>query len=124
MVSDKSQVRSTGPIDPVTRQPVGGRKRKGGVRFGEMERDSLLAHGGAFLVRDRLLNCSDKHIAYICCGSMLSVSKDNLSKRMQLKCKLCKKTNKWSAVAMPFVLRYLVNELLAMGIQWKFKVEE
>ncbi len=60
MVGDKYQVRSTGPIDQITHQPVKGRKRAGGIRFGEMERDSLLAHGTTFLLQDRLFNCSDK----------------------------------------------------------------
>ncbi len=54
------QVRTTGPIDILTHQPVKGRKRAGGIRFGEMERDSLLAHGTSFLLQDRLLNCSDR----------------------------------------------------------------
>ena len=73
MVSDKSQVRSTGPINVLTRQPIKGRKKGGGIRFGEMERDSFIAHGTAFLMQDRLMNCSDKHTAYVCktCGSLL-----------------------------------------------------
>ena len=54
------QVRTTGPIDILTHQPVKGRKRAGGIRFGEMESDSLLAHGSSFLLQDRLLNCSDR----------------------------------------------------------------
>ncbi len=53
MVSDKSQVRSTGPVMAITRQPVKGRKKHGGIRLGEMERDSLLSHGVAFCLQDR-----------------------------------------------------------------------
>lgn len=41
MIADKYQVRSTGAVDPVTLQPVKGRKKGGGVRFGEMERDTM-----------------------------------------------------------------------------------
>lgn len=53
MVSDKSQVRSTGPVTALTRQPVKGRKKHGGIRLGEMERDALLSHGVSFCLQDR-----------------------------------------------------------------------
>ncbi|KAH8172068.1 RNA polymerase rpb2, domain 6 domain-containing protein [Sarocladium implicatum] len=74
MVNDKYQVRTTGPVVPTTGQPIKGRKRGGGIRVGEMERDALLAHGTAFLLQDRLLNCSDYSKSWICrrCGSFLS----------------------------------------------------
>ncbi|KAL8370558.1 hypothetical protein RB595_000774 [Gaeumannomyces hyphopodioides] len=75
MVNDKFQVRTTGPVVPTTGQPIKGRKRGGGIRVGEMERDALLAHGTAFLLQDRLLNCSDYSRSWICrsCGMFLSV---------------------------------------------------
>ncbi|KAL8756118.1 MAG: hypothetical protein Q9184_004598 [Pyrenodesmia sp. 2 TL-2023] len=74
MVNDKFQVRTTGPVNQVTGQPIKGRSKGGGIRVGEMERDSLLAHGCAFLLQDRLMNCSDYTRAWVCkgCGSFLS----------------------------------------------------
>lgn len=76
MVSDKFQVRSTGPINPMTRQPIKGRKFGGGIRLGEMERDSLLAHGAAYVLHDRLHTCSDYTTLDACagCGSILSAA--------------------------------------------------
>ena len=75
MVLDKYQVRTTGPVDRVTQQPVKGRKRAGGIRFGEMERDALIAHGTSYLLQDRLMNCSDYSTAWVCrtCGSLISL---------------------------------------------------
>lgn len=74
MVNDKFQVRTTGPVTQLTGQPIKGRSKGGGIRVGEMERDALLAHGAAFLLQDRLLNCSDYTRAWICraCSSFLS----------------------------------------------------
>ncbi|CAI9096906.1 OLC1v1033160C1 [Oldenlandia corymbosa var. corymbosa] len=135
MVLDKFQVRSTGPVDKVTRQPIKGRKRGGGVRFGEMERDSLLAHGAAYLLHDRLHTSSDYHIADVCsmCGSVLTTSviqsqplalprNDRYGlppRRMPKKvtCVACKTSKGMETVAMPYVFRYLAAELAAMNIK-------
>lgn len=77
------QVRSTGMVDQVTRQPIKGRRRGGGIRFGEMERDSLLAHGASYLLHDRLHTSSDHHIADVCslCGSLLTSSVLNVQQK-------------------------------------------
>lgn len=74
MVNDKFQVRTTGPVTPITGQPIKGRAKGGGIRVGEMERDALLAHGCAFLLQDRLMGCSDYRREWVCrgCGSFLS----------------------------------------------------
>ncbi|KAG2786660.1 putative DNA-directed RNA polymerase I subunit [Phytophthora cactorum] len=133
MVSDKSQVRATGPMNSLTRQPVKGRKKGGGIRLGEMERDSLLAHGCAFLLQDRLLNCSDKHIATVCtnCGSLLSNATQRstvetagqgeiavaMKSKTQWYCTVCQTGESCEPVAMPYVFRYLANELAAMNIK-------
>ncbi|KAM3323354.1 DNA-directed RNA polymerase I subunit 2 [Capsicum chacoense] len=137
MVSDKFQVRSTGQIDHITRQPIKGRKRGGGVRFGEMERDSLLAHGAAYLLHDRLHTSSDHHIADVCseCGSVLTSSIIQPPKRAvtilglpparepkKVTCLACRSSKGMETVAMPYVFKYLAAELAAMNIKMTLKL--
>eukprot|EP00359_Climacostomum_virens_P003308 CAMPEP_0204902980 /NCGR_PEP_ID=MMETSP1397-20131031/3987_1 /ASSEMBLY_ACC=CAM_ASM_000891 /TAXON_ID=49980 /ORGANISM="Climacostomum Climacostomum virens, Strain Stock W-24" /LENGTH=1076 /DNA_ID=CAMNT_0052071557 /DNA_START=38 /DNA_END=3268 /DNA_ORIENTATION=+ len=121
MVADKFQARSTGPIDVLTHQPVKGRKHHGGIRLGEMERDSLLAHGTAFLLYDRLMKCSDYSEGFVCpmCSSLLTVVKRR--DETEGLCKVCGVSGEKAAV--PYVLRYLSNELAAMNIKLKFSVK-
>ncbi|XP_014601550.1 PREDICTED: DNA-directed RNA polymerase I subunit RPA2 [Polistes canadensis] len=131
MVSDKWQVRSTGPIDVLTRQPIKGRRRGGGVRFGEMERDSLISHGCSYLLQDRLFHCSDKITALICkkCGTLLgpiielSVSPTGLTERKQ-KCKLCGDDTSVGEVDIPYILKYLVTQLTCCNINIQLSCTE
>jgi len=124
MVLDKAQVRATGPIDPLTKQPVKGRKRHGGIRFGEMERDSLLSHGVSFLLRDRLLRCSDAYSDSACrsCGTILSHVPNKVDPEAKSKCIACGED--CVDVPIPFVFRYLCAELASMNIAVKLELDE
>ncbi|QBM86798.1 DNA-directed RNA polymerase I subunit RPA2 [Metschnikowia aff. pulcherrima] len=93
MVNDKFQVRSTGPVTSLTMQPVKGRKKNGGIRVGEMERDALIGHGTSYLLQDRLLNSSDYAQTPICrsCGSMLNtqMSVPRIGSIASVRCRGC-----------------------------------
>eukprot|EP00397_Hematodinium_sp_SG-2012_P003412 GEMP01003420.1.p1 GENE.GEMP01003420.1~~GEMP01003420.1.p1 ORF type:complete len:1218 (+),score=213.16 GEMP01003420.1:145-3798(+) len=140
MVSDKLQVRAVGRVDPLTKQPIKGRSKHGGIRFGEMERDSLLAHGTAFLLHDRLFRCSDYHVGHVCpeCGSLLTAVPSAGSKRQQgaaatsglrllaWDCAPCSRKLERRVVChrvpIPYVFRYLVAEMAAMNINLPLKL--
>ncbi|EKE42503.1 hypothetical protein ENUP19_0329G0001 [Entamoeba nuttalli] len=122
-VKDKYQVRSTGPISIVTHQPIKGRKRGGGIRFGEMERDSLVAHGTAMLVHDRLFECSDKCYHYVCtkCGSICTIKRSKEYDKMV--CQSCGPTSIVKKIQIPYVFRYLAAELSAMNVRLNLRVD-
>ena len=137
MVRDKAQVRSTGPVMAVTRQPVKGRKKGGGIRLGEMERDALLSHGVSFCLHDRLMNCSDAHLGRVCitCGSLLAVRHvvkrvDQVSSQTsgrvgaEYTCSVCKSSKGIRNINLPYIYRYLANELAGMGINLPLKLSE
>ena len=60
MVADKMHSRGTGPLQSLTRQPAAGRSNNGGLRIGEMERDSILAHGVSSFLQESLMERADK----------------------------------------------------------------
>ncbi|XP_053239407.1 DNA-directed RNA polymerase I subunit RPA2 isoform X1 [Podarcis raffonei] len=129
MVSDKFQVRTTGARDKVTNQPIGGRNVQGGIRFGEMERDALLAHGASFLLHDRLFHCSDRSVTHVCieCGSLLSPLLKpppdwSTTRIRQHVCTTCGRSDTIETIAVPYVFRVFVAELASINVKVKLSV--
>ena len=114
LVRDKIHARSRGRVQMLTRQPTEGRSRGGGLKFGEMERDCLIAHGASFLLLDRLLEQSDKYTAHFCklCG--LPAYYD--LKQERFLCPIHGKDIEVTTATMPYAFYLLLEEMMSMGI--------
>jgi len=112
MVANKLHVRSSGRIELLTRQPIEGRSKGGGLRLGEMEKDCLIAHGASLLLKERF--DSDKTEISICnnCGNVTVYSGEN-KKEICLK---CGSNVEVSVIEMSYAFKLLLDELKAMCI--------
>jgi DNA-directed RNA polymerase II subunit RPB2 len=133
MVLDKIAARNRGPRAILTRQPVEGRARQGGLRYGEMERDALLAHGASMALNDRFSVASDGNIAAVCrdCGQIgesASVFTLNALKKKETldhseKCRVCNGPIKYINTTYCYS-NLLVRELAAAGIKIVHSLEK
>jgi len=96
---------SSGPVDSV-RQPVSGRSREGGLRFGEMERDVLLAHGASRSLFDRLFTCSDAWTETVCRSCRTFSGTKN--------CHMCGSSEDTLSVDLNFATKLLCERITSM----------
>jgi DNA-directed RNA polymerase II subunit RPB2 len=115
MVDDKMHARARGHVTTLTRQPLDGRAKEGGLRFGEMERDCMISHGNSRMTKERLFEVSDAFQVTVCsdCGIITGNSKE---------CQACRK-NKIESVNIPYASKLMFSELSALGIKASLKPE-
>ena len=118
MSADKVHSRASGPIVSMTRQPAEGRLSHGGLRFGEMERDCMIAHGASYFLKERLMDVSDKYSVTICnqCNMFCTGNhKDNI-----YECKKCNNYGDFTKIYIPYACKLFLHELMAMSIGPRF----
>lgn len=128
MAEDKVKFRNTGPVHPLTRQPVSDRKRFGGIKFGEMERDCLIAHGAAANLHERLFTLSDSSYMHICrrCKNISNVIQRSVAGGRKVRgpyCRYCESSEEIVKVNVPYGAKLLCQELFSMGISLKFETQ-
>ena len=98
-VADKMHSRGTGPLQNLTRQPAAGRANNGGLRIGEMERDSILSHGCSDFLNNSMMERSDKFKVKVDQSTgLISESANSVN------------------VNLPYSMKLLLHELQSMSI--------
>ena len=110
-----------GKINPITRQPEKGQKREGGLKMGEMERDSLLGYGAGNLLFEKYLYASDLEKVPVCsaCGEFaITKLKSDLAR-----CNVCKST-RIGTIRIPHTFKNFKDEAATINFRLKFEVKE
>jgi len=143
MVKDKINYRALGPRTALTKQPVSGRANDGGLRIGEMERDSVISHGAVNFLTDSMMERGDKYYMAICNNTgMLAIYNPSKNifmspmadgpvkyigsldgKDMHIE-NVTKFGRSFSVVKIPYSLKLLIQELQTMNVQMRLITEE
>ena len=122
MVADKIHARARGQVQMLTKQPTEGRSRGGGLRFGEMERDCIIAYGASMILKDRLLDESDKSDIFVCERCGLIAYHD--AKQRKYYCRVCGDKGKVSSVSVAYAFKLLLQEMSSLNIIPRLMIKE
>lgn len=117
MVANKLQARARGPIQLLTRQPTEGRAKEGGLRLGEMEKDTLVAHGASLLLKERF--DSDKTVVPVCetCG-LIAIYDSQKDKRY---CPMCGESEV-NDIELSYAFKLILDEFKSLGVYPKLQL--
>ena len=112
MVANKLHSRARGPIQLLTRQPTEGRAKEGGLRLGEMEKDTFVAHGAALVLKERF--DSDKTVVPVCetCG-MIVIHDIYKDKKF---CPICGENVEVNEIEISYAFKLILDEFKSLGI--------
>ena len=119
MVANKIHSRARGPIQLLTRQPTEGRAKEGGLRLGEMEKDTFVAHGAALLLKERF--DADRTIIPVCENCGLIAIFDEFKNKLY--CSMCGEGTEINYVEMSYAFKLLLDELKSLGIYPKLELK-
>lgn len=143
MVKDKINYRARGPRSVLTRQTVGGRANDGGLRIGEMERDSIISHGATNFLTESMMERGDEYYMAICNKTgMISVY--NPSKSLFLSpmadgplqfvgslagdnlkvIQISKYGRDFSIVCIPYTFKLLIQELQVLNMNMRIITDD
>jgi DNA-directed RNA polymerase II subunit RPB2 len=120
-VFDQSYAMETGPTCALTRQPMDGKAKNGGMRIGEMEKDVYTTHGSLRALHEKFYRDSDGCDIFICrvCGTMPIVNE----RQNIYRCKICGDLADIARVKSSFSSNLFFNELNGLGVKLKFELE-
>ena len=122
MVSNKLHARSRGPVQVLTRQPTEGRAREGGLRVGEMERDTIIGHGASMVLNERLLESSDAETVHVSAKTGLVAVEDREQRRVYDP--VTGDEDDIHELEVSYAFKLLLDEMIALGIRPKLELED
>tara|TARA_Y100000310_G_scaffold335831_1_gene418838 strand:- start:736 stop:2538 length:1803 start_codon:yes stop_codon:yes gene_type:complete len=119
LVANKLHSRSRGPIQLLTRQPTEGRAKEGGLRLGEMEKDTFIAHGASLLLKERF--DSDRAVVPVCESCGIIAIRDEYKGKSY--CPICGDNVEINDIEISYAFKLILDEFKSLGVYPKLELE-